>query len=253
MTTMTDADLLALHERTVDELYRYASRLTGGDATLADELVQETYLGLLRRIRGAPPQRHTHSPTRSLVGRRAVAAAAAVVAIVLMTTDHGPQHITPATVDTVDETNDSVAPTVPSTVTPSVTLDQLAGHRWIVTDTVTNNVAAPWPSAILPFVEFGAGDTLVSGTDGCNDYSASGSLDNGSLRTRPGPSTELLCSNIPDGALHDGDHLVLSQGDGITLVVMSATGDPRLRLVRADALAPPRISMDASPSAQTRF
>lgn len=36
MATMTDADLLALYERTVDELYRYASRLTGGDATLAD-------------------------------------------------------------------------------------------------------------------------------------------------------------------------------------------------------------------------
>ena len=28
---MTDADLLALYERTVAELYRYASRLTGGD------------------------------------------------------------------------------------------------------------------------------------------------------------------------------------------------------------------------------
>jgi RNA polymerase sigma-70 factor (ECF subfamily) len=51
MTTMTDADLLALYERTVDELYRYASRLTGGDATMADEIVQETYLALLRKIR----------------------------------------------------------------------------------------------------------------------------------------------------------------------------------------------------------
>jgi RNA polymerase sigma-70 factor, ECF subfamily len=48
---MTDADLLALYERTVAELYRYASRLTGGDRALADELVQETYLGVLRRIR----------------------------------------------------------------------------------------------------------------------------------------------------------------------------------------------------------
>ena len=51
MTAMTDADLLALYERTVDELYRYASRLTGGDATSAEELVQETYLGQLRKIR----------------------------------------------------------------------------------------------------------------------------------------------------------------------------------------------------------
>jgi RNA polymerase sigma-70 factor, ECF subfamily len=48
---MTDGDLLSLYERTVDELYRYASRLTGGDRASADELVQETYLSVLRRIR----------------------------------------------------------------------------------------------------------------------------------------------------------------------------------------------------------
>jgi RNA polymerase sigma-70 factor, ECF subfamily len=48
---MTDDDLLALYERTVAELYRYASRLTGGDRAAADELVQDTYLSVLRRIR----------------------------------------------------------------------------------------------------------------------------------------------------------------------------------------------------------
>ena len=168
----------------------------------------------------------------------AVAATAAAVAIVLVKPDHGQQHITPATVDTVDETNDSVAPTVPSTATPSVTLDQLAGHRWIVTDTVANNVAAPWPSAILPFVEFGTGDTLVNGTDGCNDYSASGSLDNGSLQMPTSQSSAVLCTGVPDGALHDGDHLTLSPDDRITLLVNNAAGIPRLRLVQADALAP---------------
>jgi heat shock protein HslJ len=172
----------------------------------------------------------------------AVAAAAAAVALVLVTTDDGAQHITPATVDTVDESNDSVAPTEPSTVTstatPTVTLGQLAGHRWIVTDTVTDNVAVPWPRAVLPFVEFGAGNTLVSGTDGCNDYSGTGSLEAGSLRIPETGSTAVLCDGIPDGALHDGDHLVLSPDDGLTLQVMSATGDPRLRLVQADGLAP---------------
>lgn len=48
---MTDDDLLALYERTVEELYRYASRLTGGDRAWADELVQDTYLAVLKRIR----------------------------------------------------------------------------------------------------------------------------------------------------------------------------------------------------------
>ena len=48
---MTEDDVLALYERTVNELYRYASRLTGGDRAWADELVQETYLAVLRKIR----------------------------------------------------------------------------------------------------------------------------------------------------------------------------------------------------------
>lgn len=43
--------LLALYDRSVDDLHRYASRLTGGDRARAEELVQETYLGVLRRLR----------------------------------------------------------------------------------------------------------------------------------------------------------------------------------------------------------
>jgi RNA polymerase sigma-70 factor (ECF subfamily) len=50
-SAMTDDDLLALYERTVEDLYRYASRLTGGDRAWADELVQDTYLAVLQRIR----------------------------------------------------------------------------------------------------------------------------------------------------------------------------------------------------------
>jgi len=49
---MTDDELLDLYERTVDDLFRYASRLAGGDRTMAEEIVQDTYLAVLRRIRG---------------------------------------------------------------------------------------------------------------------------------------------------------------------------------------------------------
>ncbi|MCU1387041.1 MAG: polymerase subunit sigma-24 [Ilumatobacteraceae bacterium] len=49
---MSDDDLLDLYERTIDDLYRYASRLTGGDRAMAEEIVQDTYLAVLRRIRG---------------------------------------------------------------------------------------------------------------------------------------------------------------------------------------------------------
>jgi hypothetical protein len=187
-----------------------------------------------------------HSATRTRRPARwwaagAVAAVAAAAAIVVVTTDDGATHVTPATVDTVTEPDDSLAPIVAPIVTPSlppaVTLDQLTGHRWIVTDTVTDNVAKRWPSAILPYAEFSTGETIVTGSDGCNDYSASGLLDDGSLRIPVGGSTAVLCTGIPDGALHDGDHLVLSPDDGITLLVNTAAGDPRLRLVQADALA----------------
>jgi RNA polymerase sigma-70 factor, ECF subfamily len=44
-------DFAALYDRTVDDVYRYASRLTGGNRELADDLVQETYPGVLRQLR----------------------------------------------------------------------------------------------------------------------------------------------------------------------------------------------------------
>jgi RNA polymerase sigma-70 factor (ECF subfamily) len=52
---MTDEEVVALYERSVDTLYRYATRLTGGDQAWADELMQETYLQLVRRLRAGPP------------------------------------------------------------------------------------------------------------------------------------------------------------------------------------------------------
>ncbi len=52
-----DGDLLALYDRTVDDVHRYASRLTGGDRARTEDLVQETYLGVLRRQRaGEQPE-----------------------------------------------------------------------------------------------------------------------------------------------------------------------------------------------------
>lgn len=51
------SELLALYETTIDDVYRYASRLTGGDRARTDDLVQETYLGVLRRLRsGEAPE-----------------------------------------------------------------------------------------------------------------------------------------------------------------------------------------------------
>jgi len=49
MTSPTE-QLVALYDDTVDDVYRYASRLTGGDRARTDDLVQETYLGVLRRL-----------------------------------------------------------------------------------------------------------------------------------------------------------------------------------------------------------
>jgi RNA polymerase sigma-70 factor (ECF subfamily) len=51
----TPDDLLALYDRTIDEVYRYASRLTAGDPARTDDLVQDTYLSMLRRIQSGKP------------------------------------------------------------------------------------------------------------------------------------------------------------------------------------------------------
>lgn len=59
-TDMDVTDFVELYDRTLDDVYRYASRLTGGDRVRADELVQETYLAVLRRL-GADGQ--TFEPT----------------------------------------------------------------------------------------------------------------------------------------------------------------------------------------------
>ena len=48
---LTDADVLAFYERTSDEVYRYAIRLVGGDRNRADDLLQETFLTLVRQVR----------------------------------------------------------------------------------------------------------------------------------------------------------------------------------------------------------
>ena len=55
--TMTDDDVLALYHRSVDAVYRYASRLCGHDRAATDELVQETFLTLIDHVRrpGAEP------------------------------------------------------------------------------------------------------------------------------------------------------------------------------------------------------
>lgn len=46
-----DDDVLVVYDRTAPELYRYASRLTGGDRQRTQDLVQDTYLHLIQRVR----------------------------------------------------------------------------------------------------------------------------------------------------------------------------------------------------------
>lgn len=52
-----DEQFLVLYERSLDDVYRYASRLTGGDRAATDELVQDTYLAALQHLRrGTQPE-----------------------------------------------------------------------------------------------------------------------------------------------------------------------------------------------------
>ncbi|MEN9643560.1 MAG: hypothetical protein RL238_229 [Actinomycetota bacterium] len=53
---MTDEQLRTLYERTLVDVHRYASRLCGGDRARTEELVQETYLALVRHARSNPTE-----------------------------------------------------------------------------------------------------------------------------------------------------------------------------------------------------
>ena len=51
---MTDEELLALYDRSLVDVHRAASRLCGGDRAATEELVQDTYLALVRHCREHP-------------------------------------------------------------------------------------------------------------------------------------------------------------------------------------------------------
>jgi len=51
---LDSSDLSAFCEQTMDEVYRYALRLTGGHPTLSADLTQETYAALLRHVDQRP-------------------------------------------------------------------------------------------------------------------------------------------------------------------------------------------------------
>ena len=53
---MSDQDVVELYERTIDAVYRYASRLCGHDRAAAEELVQDTYLQVVHLVRTGSPQ-----------------------------------------------------------------------------------------------------------------------------------------------------------------------------------------------------
>jgi RNA polymerase sigma-70 factor (ECF subfamily) len=46
-----DDEVLLVYDRTAPELYRYASRLTGGNRQQTQDLVQDTYVHLIQRVR----------------------------------------------------------------------------------------------------------------------------------------------------------------------------------------------------------
>jgi len=48
---VTDDQVIALYERTVESVYSYAARLCGHDRATAEEIVQETFLTLVRTVR----------------------------------------------------------------------------------------------------------------------------------------------------------------------------------------------------------
>jgi RNA polymerase sigma-70 factor, ECF subfamily len=51
---LTVNELSAFYRRTVNDVYRYASQLSGNDRSVTEELVQDTYLHLLRRVGSGP-------------------------------------------------------------------------------------------------------------------------------------------------------------------------------------------------------
>lgn len=57
LTNLCDRTVDTLCDSTIDEVYRYALRLTGGNAAATADLVQETYLALMRHL-----SRHPHDP-----------------------------------------------------------------------------------------------------------------------------------------------------------------------------------------------
>jgi RNA polymerase sigma-70 factor (ECF subfamily) len=56
MRGTTDDQLRALYDRTLSDVHRYASRLCGGDRARTEELVQETYLAMIRHARAHPTE-----------------------------------------------------------------------------------------------------------------------------------------------------------------------------------------------------
>jgi len=54
---LSDAEVLDFYERTCDAVHRYASRLVGGNRVRAEDLVQETYLTLVRQVRAGRTER----------------------------------------------------------------------------------------------------------------------------------------------------------------------------------------------------
>lgn len=134
----------------------------------------------------------------------------------------------------------AVSGSVVGTLEPVISVDQLAGRRWVATE----QVGAPWRLAYVPYLEFGSSglpdaiDPLFGGNDGCNWYGAHGSLDGGLLVVDEVQSTAMDCGPGTGGvAPQDGDRLALAS-DGSALTLHDANGLLRLVYAPLDAFAP---------------
>lgn len=187
-----------------------------------------------------------------------VAAAAAAIIVVTATTGGDSTQLVPATeVSVSDPSLPTPAPavTVPvvtSANTPAVTdpasttpaaiddpalLDRLTGHRWIVTAVD----GRPWLLGATPFLEFesipasGVG-VSVGGSDGCNAFGLTGTIDRGALQFTDIQSTDLACGLNTGGVTPSAGDILRLGDNGSQLDLVAPGGSIHLGLVRSDAL-----------------
>lgn len=213
---------------------------------------------------------HTASGGRHRSNRRRVlvtglvAAAASIAAVAVVANRDDSRTITPATVDTddvavtVEPSPNDPSPTEPTPTEPTPTvdtavpdttpsdpvafvpanLDQLIGETWYVVDRSTAQATEPWPAPILPWISFGA-SPIISGFDGCNTFTLTGSLDDGALTVTGGEGTTIGCDNVPVISITNSRLTLSADQTMLALDQLGPVGREQLTFVAADRLTSP--------------